>query len=60
MISAIYLGLGEIEMALDWLEKSYNTEGASPLFLIEMEIGPNFDPLRDEPRFKDLLNELGF
>jgi len=60
MISAIYLGLGEKEIALDWLERGYNTEGTNPLFLIEMKMGSHFDPLRDEPRFKDLLNKLGF
>ncbi|MEE8383113.1 MAG: tetratricopeptide repeat protein, partial [Thermodesulfobacteriota bacterium] len=60
MISAIHLGLGEKEIALDWLERGYNTEGANPMFLIEMKIGSLFDPLRDEPRFKDLLNKLGF
>jgi len=60
MISAIYIGLGEKEMALDWLERGYNTEGANILFLLEMKNGSHFDQLRDEPRFKDLLDKLGF
>jgi len=60
MISVIYLGLGEKEKSLDWLERGYNTEGANSNFLVLMKIGSFFDPLRDEPRFKDLLNKLGF
>ncbi len=59
MISVVYVGLGEKEKALDWLERGYNTEGANSIFLVNMKMGSHFDPLRDEPRFIDLLNRLG-
>lgn len=45
-----YLGLGNKEEALNWLEKGYE-DGS--LYGIKMD--PFFDPLRGEPRFEQLI-----
>lgn len=50
----IHLGLGETELALDWLERLEADRGART-FLID----PIFDPLRSEPRFQRLVERLG-
>lgn len=51
-----YLGLGDNEQALAWLERAYQ-EQANILMLIK--VNPNFDPLRGDPRFADLVHRVG-
>ena len=50
----IYLGLGEKDQAMAWLEKAYK-ERFSPWVLMR----PAFDPLRSDPRFQALLHRIG-
>src|SRR5215831_11233636 len=53
--AAIYLGLGEKEKALDWLDKCYeNQESACWL----LKVDPIYDSVRNEPRFQALLTEI--
>ncbi|MCI0440890.1 MAG: tetratricopeptide repeat protein, partial [Chloroflexi bacterium] len=56
-IAAIYVGLGEKEPGLAWLEKSY-TERA--LWLVYIKVDPQFDSLRGDSRFQDLLRRMNF
>jgi len=56
-IALIHVGLSDKEKALDWLDRAYDDRNAM-LALINVE--PIFDPLRTEPRFKDLSMRLGF
>ena len=56
-IATIYAGLGELRMALDWLEKGYTERDQ---LMILLKVNPRFDPLRSEPRFADLLRRIGF
>ena len=51
-----YLGLGDNEQAFVWLEKAYS-ERANVLQLLKVH--PFFDPLRGDPRFKDLVHRVG-
>jgi TolB-like protein/DNA-binding winged helix-turn-helix (wHTH) protein/Flp pilus assembly protein TadD len=51
-----YLGLGDNEQALAWLERAYQ-EQSNLLQLIKVH--PFFDPLRDDPRFVDLVHRVG-
>jgi tetratricopeptide (TPR) repeat protein len=51
-----YLGLGDNEQAMGWLEKAYQ-EQSNILQLIKVH--PYFDPLRDDPRFKELVHKVG-
>lgn len=52
----VYLGLGEKDQALDWLEKAYE-ERAS--WLVFLKVDPLFDSLREDPRFITLLKKVG-
>jgi hypothetical protein len=54
-IAAIYAGLDEREQALDWLEKAY--EEQYPL-LLHINVDPQLDDLRSEPRFQALLRKM--
>jgi TolB-like protein/DNA-binding winged helix-turn-helix (wHTH) protein/Flp pilus assembly protein TadD len=51
-----YLGLGDNEQALAWLERAYE-EQSNMLQLIKVH--PYFDPLRSDPRFADLVHRVG-
>jgi TolB-like protein/Flp pilus assembly protein TadD len=51
-----YLGLGDNEQALAWLERAYQ-EQSNILQLVKVH--PYFDPLRGDPRFVDLVHRVG-
>jgi len=52
----IYLGLGEKEKALDWLDKAYeNQESACWL----LKVDPIYDGIRNESHFQALLKKVG-
>ena len=55
-IAVVYLGLGEREQALQWLEKAYEVHDA---WLGYIGVDPIFDPLRGDPRFGRLLDRVG-
>jgi Flp pilus assembly protein TadD len=53
--AAIYLGLGEKEKPLDWLDKAYeNQESACWL----LKVDPIYDGIRNEPRFRALIQKV--
>ena len=56
LIALIYIGLDEREQALTWLEKSYRQHSAMMAWL---KVDPRFDPVRQEPRFQDLMRRVG-
>jgi TolB-like protein/DNA-binding winged helix-turn-helix (wHTH) protein/Tfp pilus assembly protein PilF len=51
-----YLGLGENDQALAWLEQAY-TEHSN--LLQSIKVHPFFDPIRQDPRFKGLVRRIG-
>jgi len=51
-----YLGLGDKEQAFVWLERACEEQSNILQFT---KVHPFFDPLRDDPRFKDLLHRVG-
>ena len=53
-IATIYASLGDSDQAMNWLEKAYQ-ERFNPGVLLR----PGFDPLRSDPRFKDLVRRVG-
>jgi TolB-like protein/DNA-binding winged helix-turn-helix (wHTH) protein/Flp pilus assembly protein TadD len=53
-IALIHVGLGDQDTALEWLNKAYDAR-FNPSILLR----PAFDPLRANPRFKDLLHRIG-
>ncbi len=52
----IYIGLGEKEKALDWLEKCLADQDAACWWL---KVDPIYDGMRAEPRFQALLKKVG-
>ncbi|MEJ7577686.1 MAG: protein kinase [Pyrinomonadaceae bacterium] len=48
--------LGQKDEAFAWLEKSFDER--DPL-LVQLKINPEFDSLRDDPRYADLLRRIG-
>ena len=51
-----YLGLGDKEQAFYWLEEAYKEQSNILQFL---KTHPYFDPIRDDPRFVDLVHRVG-
>jgi TolB-like protein/DNA-binding winged helix-turn-helix (wHTH) protein/Flp pilus assembly protein TadD len=53
-IAIVYASLGDTDQAMRWLEKGYD-ERFNPGVLLR----PGFDPLRSDPRFKELIRRVG-
>jgi TolB-like protein/DNA-binding winged helix-turn-helix (wHTH) protein/Flp pilus assembly protein TadD len=53
-IALIYVGLGDKDQAMMWLNKAYYAR-FNPSILVR----PAFDPVRSDPRFKDLSRRIG-
>ena len=50
-----YLGLGDKDRALTYLEQAYEEQDPALFYL---KVVPFYDPLRSEPRFQDLLRRV--
>jgi tetratricopeptide (TPR) repeat protein len=55
LTALIYTGLGEKDLALEWLEKAY--EERSDL-LVYLKVEPRLDSLRSDPHFNELLHRM--
>lgn len=53
-IAVVYAALGDKSEAMTWVEKGYQ-ERFNPGVLLR----PGFDPLRSDPRFRDLVRRIG-
>ena len=53
--ATIYLGLGEKEKCLDWLEKAYEQQDSACWYL---KIDQIYDRVRTEPRFQALVEKI--
>ena len=56
-VAIVYLGLGENEVAMDWLERAYTDRSNGLVFL---KVEPELDPLRTNPRFVALQTRMKF
>ena len=54
-VALIYIGLGDKDQAMEWLEKAYEDHSAS---LTWVKVDPRFDSLRGDPRYRDLLRRM--
>ena len=54
--AGIYIGLGDLDRAIEYLEKSCAEHCH---WLIYLHIDPSVDDLRSDPRFQDLLRRVG-
>jgi eukaryotic-like serine/threonine-protein kinase len=50
-----YMRLGQKDKAFQWLEKAYEEHDSG---LVSVGVEPMFDPVRSEPRFKDIVRRM--
>jgi len=50
-----YMRLGQKDRAFEWLEKAYEDHDSG---LVSIAVEPMFDPIRSDPRFKDILRRM--
>src|SRR5947209_3486718 len=50
-----YMRMGEKDKAFDWLEKAYEEHDSG---LVSIGVEPMFDPVRRDPRFRDILRRM--
>ncbi len=55
-IAEVHLGLGENDQGLEWLGRAYREHSYQNIFL---KVDEEFDPVRPDPRFQDLLRRIG-
>jgi TolB-like protein/DNA-binding winged helix-turn-helix (wHTH) protein/Tfp pilus assembly protein PilF len=55
-VALIYMSLGDKDRAFEWLEKAYQERSN---FMAYLGVSPGVDPLRSDPRFKELLRRIG-
>jgi TolB-like protein/DNA-binding winged helix-turn-helix (wHTH) protein/Tfp pilus assembly protein PilF len=56
-IAAAYAQLGEKDRAFQWLGRAYQNRD---YFMTFIKTDPFMDPLREDPRFEDMLRRVGF
>jgi serine/threonine protein kinase/Tfp pilus assembly protein PilF len=55
-LALVYTALGEVDLAFECLEKSYERHEES---ILTLKVDPKVDPLRSDPRFAALLKKIG-
>jgi TolB-like protein/DNA-binding winged helix-turn-helix (wHTH) protein/Tfp pilus assembly protein PilF len=55
-LAFMYAGLGDHEQAITWLNKSYDDRSNNTIFL---NVVPQFDAMRSDPRFQNLSQRIG-
>ncbi len=50
-----YMRMGEKDKAFDWLERAYEEHDSG---LVSIGVEPMFDPVRRDPRFRDILRRM--
>jgi tetratricopeptide (TPR) repeat protein len=58
-IAIIYVGLNEIEKAIEWLMRAYQ-ERSVWLIHLHMKVDPRMKSLHSDQRFKEILHLIGF
>jgi serine/threonine protein kinase/predicted ATPase len=56
-LALVYVGLSEKDKAIESLITAYEETNMEIVFL---NVEPRFDPLRDDPRFQDIIRRIGF
>ncbi len=52
----IHLGLSDLDSLFEWLNRAFDERDGS---LILITAAVEFDPVREDPRFKSLLERMG-
>jgi TolB-like protein/Tfp pilus assembly protein PilF len=53
----VYAGLGEKDRAFEWLERAYQDRS---IWMIFLKVHPMFNDLQADPRFRSLIERMGF
>jgi serine/threonine-protein kinase len=56
LVALVFVGLGDHDGAFQWLEKGYELRDSG---LVRFKATPEFDPIRSDPRFADLVRRVG-
>jgi tetratricopeptide (TPR) repeat protein len=56
-VAVFYAGLGDRDRTMEWLEKAAQERAG---LLVYLNVDPWFDSLRNDPRFKSLLQRMNF
>ncbi|HEY6404197.1 MAG TPA: hypothetical protein VI479_22440, partial [Blastocatellia bacterium] len=56
-LALVYIGLGQNDQAIELLRQAYNERGER---LVWIRSDARFDPLRQDPRFKEIVAGMGF
>ena len=56
-LAAVYLALGDKDQAIEYLKKDYEQRGN---WMNQLKVDPVMDPLRSDPRFKQLMRLMKF
>ena len=56
LLAAVHVPLGQTDQALACLEKAVQERDS---YLIYLKVDPKYDPLREDPRFADVLRRIG-
>jgi hypothetical protein len=54
-VASYFAVAGDLPQALDWLERAYEQRDGT---LVWIKVHPRLDPLRGEPRFRELLTKM--
>src|SRR4029453_417585 len=54
--AVIYAGLNQHDLALNWLQRAYDEHSS---WISYLNVEPRLDPLRSDPRFADLVRQVG-
>ena len=57
VIAFVHVALGEHDEAMDWLQRAYDDREYT---LVYLKMDPAADPLRQDPRFQDLMRRMNF
>ena len=55
-LAAVYVGLGETDRALEFLEHAFEERSAA---IYQLKVDPVYDPLRGKAGFTTLLKKMG-
>ncbi len=57
LVATVYVTLDEKQRAIELLEEAYTKRSID---VVQAKVDPKLDPLRDDPRFQELMKKIGF
>jgi serine/threonine-protein kinase len=57
VFASIQMGLGNMDQAFEWLDKAYDVHDIELTHVYQF---PLWEPLRDDPRYHELIRKMGF